>query len=399
MFAALEATMRIGVVRETRSDEQRVAATPETVKKLKDKGHEVVVERGAGVASSILDADFAAAGAHLVDGAAAWSSELVLKVQRPMPRGDGHEADKLAHGATVVSFVYPGDDPEMNRALAEKKASLIAMEAVPRISRAQNMDALSSMANIAGYRAVLEAAYLFPRYLPLLMTAAGRVPPAQVLVVGAGVAGLSAIATAKRLGAVVKAFDTRPAVKDQVKSVGGEFLQLELEANAEDKGGYAKAASEDQLAKIRKLLHENGAASDIIITTALVGGKTAPRLIEAETVHAMKPGSVVVDLAVEGGGNCALTQKGAAIQVNGVWVLGYTNLASRMPFDASRLYARNILNLLMHMHGKDGYRLDIADEISGAVALMFRGEARVDGMKVGLPPATLVPAAVAEGGA
>lgn len=373
--------MRIGVVRETRSDEQRVAATPETVGKFRAKGHEVVVERGAGIASSILDADFAAAGAQLVDTAEAWSSELVLKVQRPLPRGDGHEAEKLAEGATVVSFVYPGDDPDMNRILAEKHANLVAMEAVPRISRAQNMDALSSMANIAGYRAVLEAAYLFPRYLPMFMTAAGRVPPAQVLVVGAGVAGLSAIATAKRLGAVVKAFDTRPAVKDQVKSVGGEFLQLELEANAEDKGGYAKAASEAQLARIRALLHENGSASDIIITTALVGGKTAPRLIEAATVHAMKPGSVIVDLAVEGGGNCALTERGAAIQVNGVWVLGYTNLASRMPFDSSRLYARNVLNLLLHMVGKAGSALDMTDEISGAATVMFRGEARVDGMQ------------------
>lgn len=373
--------MRIGVVRETRSDEQRVAATPETVGKFRAKGHEVVVERGAGIASSILDADFAAAGAQLVDTAEAWSSELVLKVQRPLPRGDGHEAEKLAEGATVVSFVYPGDDPDMNRILAEKRANLVAMEAVPRISRAQNMDALSSMANIAGYRAVLEAAYLFPRYLPMLMTAAGRVPPAQVLVVGAGVAGLSAIATAKRLGAVVKAFDTRPAVRDQVKSVGGEFLQLELEANAEDKGGYAKAASEAQIVRIRALLHEAGSASDIIITTALVGGKIAPRLIEAATVHAMKPGSVIVDLAVEGGGNCALTERGAAIQVNGVWVLGYTNLASRMPFDASRLYARNVLNLLLHMVGKAGSALDMADEISGAATVMFHGEARVDGMQ------------------
>lgn len=375
--------MRIGVVRETRSDERRVAATPETVKKLKDKGHELLVEREAGLSSSIPDADYTAAGAHLVEGEHAWAAELVLKVQRPVGRAGGHEASRLASGAMLCSFVYPGDDPELNELLAAKKATVLAMEAVPRISRAQSMDALSAMANIAGYRAVLEAANLFPRYLPLLMTAAGRIPPAQVLVVGAGVAGLSAIATAKRLGAVVKAFDTRPAVRDQVKSVGGEFLQLELEAGAEDKGGYARAASDDQLLKIRTLLHEHGVQSDIIITTALVGGKTAPRLLGAETVRAMRPGSVVVDLAVEGGGNCELTERGAAIQVNGVWVLGYTNLAGRMPFDASRLYARTVLNLLTHMHGKEGFALDLADEITGPVVLMHQGEARVDAMKGG----------------
>ncbi len=375
--------MRIGVVRETRGDERRVAATPETVKKLKDKGHELLVEREAGLSSSIPDADYVAAGAHLVEGEHAWAAELVLKVQRPIARAGGHEANRLASGAILCSFVYPGDEPELNDLLAAKQATVLAMEAVPRISRAQSMDALSAMANIAGYRAVLEAANLFPRYLPLLMTAAGRIPPAQVLVVGAGVAGLSAIATAKRLGAVVKAFDTRPAVRDQVKSVGGEFLQLELEAGAEDKGGYARAASDDQLLKIRKLLHEHGVQSDIIITTALVGGKTAPKLLDAATVRAMRPGSVVVDLAVEGGGNCELTERGAAIQVNGVWVLGYTNLAGRMPFDASRLYARTVLNLLTHMHGKEGFKLDLADEITGPVVLMYQGEARVDAMKPG----------------
>lgn len=373
--------MRIGVPRETRSDERRVAATPETVKKLADKGHEVLVERGAGLSSSIPDADFAAAGAHLVDGDNAWAAELVLKVQRPQPRADGHEVERLADGSTLLCFVYPGDDEELLASLARKRITVLAMEAVPRISRAQNMDALSSMANIAGYRAVLEAAQLFPRYLPMLMTAAGRIPPAQVLVVGAGVAGLSAIATAKRLGAVVKAFDTRPAVKDQVKSVGGEFLEIELDASAEDKGGYARAATAEQTEKIKALLHNTAVSSDIVITTALIGGRTAPRLIETETVRAMKPGSVVVDLAVEGGGNVACSERGAAIQVNGVWVLGYTNLAARMPFDASRLYARNVLNLLTHFHGKQGYVLDLADEITSGVAILHAGEARVEAMR------------------
>jgi NAD(P) transhydrogenase subunit alpha len=379
--------MRIGVPRETRSDERRVAATPETVKKLAEKGHEVLVERGAGVACSILDCDFSAAGAHLVDGDTAWAAELVLKVQRPQPRADGHEVERLADGSTLLSFVYPGDDEELLAGLVRKRCTVLAMEAVPRISRAQNMDALSSMANIAGYRAVIEAANLFPRYLPMLMTAAGRIPPAQVLVVGAGVAGLSAIATAKRLGAVVKAFDTRPAVKDQVKSVGGEFLEIELEAGAEDKGGYARAASAEQTEKIKALLHNTAVQSDIIITTALIGGRTAPRLIETATVQAMKTGSVVVDLAVEGGGNVACSERGAAVQVNGVWVLGYTNLAARMPFDASRLYARNVLNLLNHFHGKSGYTIDLADEITSGVAIMHAGEGRVDAMRSPAPPA------------
>ena len=380
--------MLIGVVRESRADERRVAATPETVKKLKDKGHSLVVEAGAGVASSIPDADYVAAGATIGSTAEAWAAELVLKLQKPLPTPTGHEADRLSEGATVLSFVYPGDAAALVEILRAKKATVLAMEAVPRISRAQNMDALSAMANIAGYRAILEAAYLFPRYFPLLMTAAGRVPPASVLVVGAGVAGLSAIATAKRLGAAVKAFDTRPAVKDQVKSVGGEFLQIDTQADAEDKGGYAKAASEETLAKIRALLHETAINSDIVVTTALVGGKTAPRLIETATVDAMRPGSVVVDLAVEGGGNVGCTVRGEAIQrANGAWVLGYTNLAGRMPFDASRLYARTVLNLLTHFHGKEGYNLDLADEITGPVALMHKGEARTDAWKSSAPTA------------
>ena len=370
--------MRIGVVRETGAQERRVAATPETAKKLKDRGHELLVEAGAGAACSVPDAEFAAAGATIVDTAAAWGADLVLKVQKP----SAAEAEALSRGGILLSFVYPGGDDDLVAVLRAKAASVIAMEAVPRISRAQTMDALSSMANIAGYRAVIEASYVFPRYLPLLMTAAGRVPPAHVLVVGAGVAGLSAIATAKRLGAVVKAFDTRPAVKDQVKSVGGEFLQLDVtQENAEDKGGYARAASEDTLAKIRDLLHGAALASDIVITTALVGGRSAPRLIETHTVEQMKPGSVVVDLAVEGGGNVACTRRGEVVEVNGTTVIGYTNLAGRMPFDASRLYARNVLNLLAHMHGKEGFSIDLADEIAGPVTIMHQGQGRVDPWK------------------
>lgn len=363
--------MRIGVPKESRADERRVAATPETVRKLKDRGHEVVVEAGAGVAASIPDADFAAAGAVLGD---AWSCELLLKVQPPRAAPGGHEAERLVEGAIVISFLQPGADKDLARLLVAKKATALAMEAVPRIARAQKMDALSSMANIAGYRAVLEACQVYGRYMPMLMTAAGSVPPAQVLVIGAGVAGLSAIATARRLGAVVKGYDTRPAALDQVKSVGGEPLVIDTGAtDTEDKGGYAKAASEETLAKQRAALAVACKASDIVITTALVGGKFAPRLIEAETVAGMKPGSVIVDLAAEGGGNCALTRAGERVDAHGVAILGYVDLPSRMATDASRLYARNVLNLVMHCHGKEGFALDLAEEVVGACAVAHRG--------------------------
>jgi NAD(P) transhydrogenase subunit alpha len=362
--------MLIGVPRESRPDERRVAATPETVRKLVDRKHEVVVEAGAGLASSLPDADYVAAGARLGDP---WEAALLLKVQRPSLDEIGRMADE----AMVASLVY-ADDPAFAAALRARHATVFAMEAVPRIARAQKMDVLSSMANIAGYRAVLEATAVFGRFMPMLMTAAGSVPPAQVLVIGAGVAGLSAISTARRLGAVVKAFDTRPAVKDQVKSCGGEFLQLDIgHHDAEDAGGYARAASEEVLRKEREFLAAACKAADIVVSTALVAGKTAPRLIEADTVRAMKPGSVIVDLAVEGGGNCALSRRGEAVVEGGVTILGYTNLPSRMAADASRLYARNLVNLVLHMHGKEGFALDLAEEIVGAVTVMHRGEARI----------------------
>lgn len=259
--------MNVGVPRETRPNERRVAATPETVKKLKERGHRVLVEAGAGEQANHADADYVAAGAEIGD---AWSADLVLKVARPTVM----EADRLQDGAILVSFLYASDDPEIVPKLREKKVTVLAMEAVPRITRAQKMDALSAMANISGYRAVLEAAHVYPRYFPLLMTAAGTVPPANVLVIGAGVAGLQAILTAKRLGAVVKAFDTRPAVKDQVKSCGGEFLELGMDHHdAEDAGGYAKAASAEHLAKEQEMLRSACKAADIVITTALIQGR------------------------------------------------------------------------------------------------------------------------------
>lgn len=359
--------MDIGVPRETRPGERRVAATPETVRKYIDKGHRVRVEAGAGAGAFHADADFAAAGAEIVPGDAAWGAALVLKVACPTRE----EAARLADGAHLLGLLYLGDDPELADLLRARHVTALAMEAVPRIARAQKMDALSSMANIAGYRAVLEAANVYPRYFPLLMTAAGTVPPANVLVIGAGVAGLSAIATAKRLGAVVRAFDTRPAVRDQVKSLGGEFLALDVaHHDAEDAGGYAKEASEEVLRKERELLVAACKQADIVVTTALVAGKRAPLLIDAATVAGMRPGSVIVDLAAERGGNCALTEAGQAVVSGGVTILGYTDLTSRMPVDSSRLYARNVLNLVLQLHGKAGYGIDLADEIARAVAVI-----------------------------
>lgn len=364
--------MIIGVPRETRPDERRVAATPETVKKLVERGHTVLVETGAGAASGASDDAYAQVGGTPAPGEQVWAeAELVLKVQRPRPLDAGHEADRLRSGAALVSFLYPHESPETVERLRARGVTAYAMEAVPRIARAQKMDALSSMANIAGYRAVIEAVGLFPRFMPLLMTAAGTVPPAQVLVIGAGVAGLSAIATAKRLGAVVKGFDVRPAVHDQVKSLGAEFLTIELpKVEAEDAGGYARDVGAEILAREQALFTETCRSTDIVVTTALIPGKPAPKLLTEDAVANLRPGSVVVDLAAEQGGNCVLTRPGERVVVNGVHVLGDFNLPSRMAADASRLYARNVLNLVLHLHGKQGWAPDFDDEITRAVAVV-----------------------------
>jgi NAD(P) transhydrogenase subunit alpha len=370
--------MVIGVPRETRPDERRVAVTPETVHKLVGRGHTVLVETGAGQGSFLPDAQFETAGASVVSGDDLYArSELVLKVQRPRALADGtHEADRLREGAWLTCLLYPGEDADCVARLRARKVTVLAMEAVPRIARAQKMDALSSMANIAGYRAVLEAAQVFPRFFPLLMTAAGTVAPAQVLVIGVGVAGLSAIATARRLGGQVKAFDVRPAVQDQIRSLGAEPLALDMTGfDAEDKGGYAKAASDELLKREQALFEQVCPSVDIIITTALIAGKEAPRLLTDAAVLSMKPGSVIVDLAVEQGGNCGLSRVGEAVVTpNGATVLGWTNLASRMPADASKLYARNVLNLLLHMHGKAGWAPDAAEEITKAVMVLHPGQ-------------------------
>ena len=375
--------MRIGIPRETRPDERRVAAVPETVKKLVAKGAEVLVEAGAGDASSFPDDAFTAAGARVVEGTEAWEAEVVFKVQPPTPE----EARRLSKGATLVAFLYPEANAATVDALLERDATVLAMESVPRIARAQKMDALSSMANIAGYKAILEASNEFGRYFPLLMTAAGTIPPAQVLVIGAGVAGLSAIVTAKRLGAVVRAFDPRPAVAEQVESLGARFLALELEAAEETEGGYAGMQSDEFLEKERELLAEHLEEIDVVVSAALIRGRAAPVLITREMLGAMAPGSVVVDLAVEQGGNCEASVAGKVVVVDDVTVIGHTNWASRVPIHGSLLYARNVYNLVDQMWEEDGFALDLSDEVGAAVAVLHDGEDRREAAETGAVPA------------
>jgi H+-translocating NAD(P) transhydrogenase subunit alpha len=335
---------RVAVCREQADGERRVALTPDEVARLCAAGLRVRVEREAGSAAGYPDESYALAGAELVASAAAALAEADV-VLRVAPPSDAEIAALPPH-ALVISYLRPLERPELAEALAARGVSALAMELVPRITRAQTMDALSSQASIAGYRAVLVAATHLPRYFPLLMTAAGTVPPAKVLVLGAGVAGLQAIATARRLGAVVSAFDVRPAVREQVESLGATFLEVELPGSGESDGGYAQELSEETQRLQRELLAEHVAASDVVVTTALVPGRPAPQLIGADMVAAMRPGSVIVDLAAEAGGNCELTEPGATVVRENVTIVGDRNPAAAMPYDASRLYARNVTELL-----------------------------------------------------
>lgn len=364
--------MRVGIAKETAPDERRVAAVPETVRKITAKGADVLVEPGAGAAASYPDAAYEEVGARIAPADEVWSADVVLKVAPPT----AEEARRLRSGAVLVSFLDPDTDPEAFKALVGTGASAFAMQSIPRIARAQKMDALSAMANLGGYKAVLEAANVFGRFFPLLMTAAGTVTPAHVLVVGAGVAGLSAIATARRLGAVVRAFDPRPPVREQVESLGARFIELEIEAVEETAGGYAAAQSEAFLEKERELLAGHVTDVDVVITTAAIPGQPAPVLITEEMVRSMKPGSVIVDLVAERGGNCALTVPGDVHRQDGVTVIGYTDFPSRMAEQASQLYARTVWNLLSHLWGEDGIRVDLEDEIVDATAIVHGGEDR-----------------------
>ena len=334
----------VAVCRERADGERRVALTPDEVTRLLATGARVRIERGAGASAGFPDESYALAGAELADdpAAALTSADVVLRVAPP----SDEEIAQIPATALLISYLRPLDRPEIVKALAARGVSALAMELVPRITRAQTMDALSSQANIAGYRSVLLASTLVPRYFPLLMTAAGTVPPAKVLVLGAGVAGLQAIATARRLGAVVSAFDVRPAVREQVESLGAKFLEVVLPDAGEAGGGYAQELSQDTQKLQRELLAEHIAASDVVVTTALVPGRPAPQLIAADMVASMRPGSVIVDLAAEAGGNCELTVPGETVVREDVTIVGDRNPAAAMPYDASRLYARNLTELL-----------------------------------------------------
>ncbi|EBD9489473.1 Re/Si-specific NAD(P)(+) transhydrogenase subunit alpha [Salmonella enterica] len=335
--------MRIGIPKERLPNETRVAATPKTVEQLLKLGFSVAIESGAGQLASFDDKAFAQAGADIVDGNAIWQSEIILKVNAP----EEDEIALLNPGTTLVSFIWPAQNPGLMEKLAERKVTVMAMDSVPRISRAQSLDALSSMANIAGYRAIVEAAHEFGRFFTGQITAAGKVPPAKVMVIGAGVAGLAAIGAANSLGAIVRAFDTRPEVKEQVQSMGAEFLELDFKEEAGSGDGYAKVMSEAFIKAEMALFAAQAKEVDIIVTTALIPGKPAPKLITRDMVDSMKAGSVIVDLAAQNGGNCEYTVANQVVTTdNGVKVIGYTDLPGRLPTQSSQLYGTNLVNLL-----------------------------------------------------
>jgi NAD(P) transhydrogenase subunit alpha len=388
---------QIGVPAESRAGETRVAATPKTVEQLRSLGYEVVVETGAGARASFADDAYEQAGARVASGDEAWSCDLVLKINAPSDA----EIARLRDGTILASLISPAIDPDLVALLATRRITVLAMDAVPRISRAQSLDVLSSMANIAGYRAVIEAAHEFGSLFTGQVTAAGKVPPAKVLVVGAGVAGLAAIGTAGSLGAIVRAFDARPEVGEQVESMGAEFLRVDRseEESLASSDGYAKQTSEDFDRKAAELYAAQAADVDIIITTALIPGRPAPLLITADMVASMRPGSVIVDMAAANGGNCELSVADQMVVTgNGVRVIGYTDLAGRLPTQASQLFATNLVNLLKLLTpGKDGHPvLDMEDQVVRGMTVVRDGELMwpPPPVQVSVAPAT-TPAAVA----
>ncbi|KAI6082135.1 NAD(P) transhydrogenase mitochondrial precursor [Hypoxylon rubiginosum] len=365
--------LTVGIPRETFTNERRVAISPQNVALLLKKGFsKVLVERGAGAQADFLDEAYQKAGATLVDVDGVWSqADIVLKVRGP----NVNEIDRLKEGATIISMLQPAQNKDIVERLAARKATSFAMDMVPRISRAQVFDALSSMANIAGYKAVLEASNNFGRFLTGQVTAAGKIPPCKVLVIGAGVAGLSAIATARRMGAIVRGFDTRSAAREQVQSLGAEFIEVEIQEDGSGAGGYAKEMSPEFIAAEMKLFTEQAKDVDIIITTALIPGKRAPKLITKDMVEVMKPGSVVVDLAAEAGGNCEMTQAGKLITYNDVKIIGYTDLPSRLPTQSSTLYSNNIVKFLLAMAPQDkAFGIDLSDEVVRGAIVTHNGE-------------------------
>jgi len=370
--------MKIGIPKEIRPGERRVAATPDTVSRLLKLGFDVQVESQAGAGASFADADYAAIGATVVRSARElWAqNELILKVQPPEQNLElaVHEAELLREGGTLVSFIWPAKNGELIERLAARRATVLAMDQVPRITRAQKMDALSSMANIAGYRAVIEAASFYGRFFTGQMTAAGKVPPAKVLVIGAGVAGLAAIGAARSLGAIVRAFDTRAEVREQIQSMGAEFLEVSIKEDGAGSGGYAKTMSPEFIAAEMALFAKQAKDVDIIITTALVPGKAAPVLITEEMVGSMRQGSVIVDLAAEAGGNCAVTRPGEVVTEHGVTVIGYVDLPSRLAPTASQLYGSNLTHLLADMGGAKSFHVNLEDAVVRGAIVLHEGK-------------------------
>ncbi|MEH2204459.1 MAG: Re/Si-specific NAD(P)(+) transhydrogenase subunit alpha [Nostoc sp.] len=371
--------MRIAVAKEIEVCERRVALIPDTVARLVKQGLEVWVEAGAGERSFFSDPDYEAAGATIIsDTAKLWGeTDILLKVSPPQEREDGRsEIDLLKEGAVLVSFLNPLGNPIVAQQLANRKVTALSMEMIPRTTRAQSMDALSSQASLAGYKAVLIAAAALPKYFPMLTTAAGTIAPAKVFIMGAGVAGLQAIATARRLGAVVEAFDIRPAVKEEVQSLGAKFVEVKLDEETVAAGGYAKEISEASKQRTQEVVAEHVKNSDVVITTAQVPGRQAPRLVTEEMVAQMKPGSVIVDLAADQGGNCACTEPGKDIVWNGVTIIGPINLPSSMPIHASQLYAKNVTSLMQLLIKDKALQVDFSDDIVDAACVTHAGEIR-----------------------
>jgi NAD(P) transhydrogenase subunit alpha len=379
--------MRLAVPKEIVPGEKRVALVPEVIPQLLKTGHTVSVEAGAGMRAGFTDEAYSAAGASLQPDARSTyaDAEMILKVMRPAPLGPQHELDLIPSGAVLVGLLQPAGDPSFFQAAADRGVTALSMELVPRTTRAQMMDALSSQSTVAGYKAVLLAATALQKFFPMLMTAAGTVRPARVLVIGAGVAGLQAIATARRIGAVVEAFDTRPVVKEQVKSLGATFIELDVDTHdAEDTGGYAKELAEEHIRREKELIHERAKMSDVVITTALVPGRRAPLLVSAETVEAMKPGSVIVDLAGEQGGNCELTEPGETVEKHGVTIIAPLNISSQLAYHSSQMYAKNLAALIALLTKEGKLNLDMSDDIISAVTVTHNNEIRNPAIKTRL---------------
>ncbi|MDO8500487.1 MAG: Re/Si-specific NAD(P)(+) transhydrogenase subunit alpha [Gemmatimonadaceae bacterium] len=371
--------MRVAVPTEIVPGEKRVALAPEVIPQLLKLGHTVAIQSGAGTRAGFTDDAYAAAGATIeADARSTYSgADMLLKVQRPAIGPSGNELDLLSSGSVLIGLLQPSGDPSIFGSLARLGVTACSMELVPRTSRAQMMDALSSQSTVAGYKAVLLAANALQKFFPMLMTAAGTVRPARVLVIGAGVAGLQAIATARRIGAVVEAFDTRPVVKEQVQSLGAKFIELNFGSqNAEDAGGYATELAEEHIRREKELIHEHARNADVVITTALVPGRRAPLLVTAETVAAMKPGSVIVDLAGEQGGNCELTEPGETVERHGVTIIAPLHIASDLAYHASQMYAKNVAALVTLMTTNGNLNLDMNDDIISAVCVTANGQVR-----------------------